>query len=234
MWPSQAAFTTMKAVVAGIGVDVVRIARFDALLARHGGRFLLKAFAPAEIATFLAKTDRLRDCTDAPTQRATCDRGEWFVDSIHHAAYLPPVCGGVSGGAPTRQGDQLPPALPELLVSYTNLPYGALAYLASRWAAKEALIKAAQEYRFLFPEVEVCRCPPAGAPVRAPSGGQESGSGPPVFVFHGAAAEYMQARGLHARLSVSHDEEYAVAFVVVQHVGLASVAPHPASAAPLQ
>ena len=70
------------------------------------------------------------------------------------------------------------------------------AFLAARWAAKEALHKALRVERLLFTDVEVVSEP----------------SGAPRFELHGAA----RAAGarLDLQLSVSHEERYAVAFVV--------------------
>ena len=124
-------------------------------------------------------------------------------------------------------------------------PASAHAFLASRWAAKEALHKALGAHRLLFPDVEVVRgeAPPAGiagvaaaaaaaddddpprvplAAVPAQLGAALSlplaaAQGAPHFRFHGAAAAHMAAHGFGAPLlSLSHDGEYAVAFVVLQ------------------
>ncbi len=70
-------------------------------------------------------------------------------------------------------------------------------FLASRWAAKEALHKALRTRRLLFPEIEVVRGP----------------SGAPAFELHGAAAAH--ARGADVHVSLSHEADYAIAFVVV-------------------
>ena len=70
-------------------------------------------------------------------------------------------------------------------------------FLASRWAAKEALHKAARTQRLLFPDVEVVRAP----------------SGAPSFALHGAAATWAHGAAVH--LSLSHEAEFAVAFVVI-------------------
>ena len=72
-------------------------------------------------------------------------------------------------------------------------------FLASRWAAKEALHKALASSRLQFPEVEVVR----------------GGGGAPAFAFHGAAAAVVAARGVRPLLSLSHDGDVAVAMVVL-------------------
>ena len=77
-------------------------------------------------------------------------------------------------------------------------PAAAHAFLASRWAAKEALHKALRTTRLLFPDVEVA----------------SGGGGAPAFVFHGAARDALRARGLDVHLSLSHEADFAVAFVL--------------------
>ena len=77
-------------------------------------------------------------------------------------------------------------------------------FLASRWAAKEALHKAIASSvetptRLLFPELEVNRR--AGAA--------------PGFRFHGEAADWMERARFDVRLSLSHDGDYAMAVVMM-------------------
>ncbi len=74
----------------------------------------------------------------------------------------------------------------------------AATFLASRWAAKEALHKAIRTKRLLFPEIEI----------------QSGPRGAPEFFLHGAAHEWAVAQGLQTRLTLSHEGEYAVAFVI--------------------
>lgn len=83
-------------------------------------------------------------------------------------------------------------------------------FLASRWAAKEALHKALATTRLLFPEVEVCRREsPSVEPAR------RSGGGAPGFAFHGDAAALVASLGVRALLSISHDADTTVAMVVL-------------------
>jgi holo-[acyl-carrier protein] synthase len=72
-------------------------------------------------------------------------------------------------------------------------------FLASRWAAKEALHKALGTQRLLFPDIEVHR---------------SSAGGPPSLRLHGAAGEYQRAQGLTLHVTLSHEQDMAVAFVV--------------------
>ena len=101
-----------------------------------------------------------------------------------------------------------------------------MAYVASRWAAKEALHKAVYPrtgIRLDFAEIEVCRWVPTaenGGFSRkfcAPAEVMRTGSAP-AFAFHGAAAQCVSRLNLQPSLSISHDGEYAVAFVVVPEV----------------
>jgi phosphopantetheine--protein transferase-like protein len=217
-----------------VGVDVCHVPRVAAAAARFGDRFLARAFHPAEVARYL----RLM------------------------AAATPPGPGVT------------PPA------------GAAAAFLASRWAAKEALHKALRgSRRLLFPEVEVAALPAigaaaqlegdafaallreallqpstsrrhsndgddavegalaalaAGAPVSTwndlrppPPATGSSTSGPPCFVFHGAAAGAVAALRLPAPplLSLSHDGDYALAFVALPAAPGALVAAGNAAAA---
>jgi len=85
-------------------------------------------------------------------------------------------------------------------------PPAVLTFLASRWAAKEALIKAAGS-RLLFPEMLVSRDSSVGA------------ADPRArIVLSGAALQWSAAQGVESEplLALSHDGEYAVAFVAVQ------------------
>lgn len=103
------------------------------------------------------------------------------------------------------------------------------AFLASRWAAKEAAYKALGRWRVLFPELQV--------EVHSSSGGRTGGAGHhdldtddgddsttpqrghqgPRLVLLGEAKAIARQHGVGAlHLSLSHDGEYAVAFVVVE------------------
>lgn len=191
----------------GVGVDICLVRRVAAAHARFGRRFLERAFHPTEV--------------------------ERFERLLAQA-------GGVGGGTLGGGGGG-------------GMPAAAANFLASRWAAKEALHKALRSHRLLFPEVEVCTLPSGGGPAAAPSPGSGAptaaagaaaavaaaagadalagdwrgtggrpfrtawSGGPPGFRFHGAAAAVVAGLGLPSppQLSLSHDGEYAVAFVVV-------------------
>lgn len=81
---------------------------------------------------------------------------------------------------------------------------GRAASLAGRWAAKEAVLKTLGVGIGGVPltDIEVLR----------------TESGQPVVGLHGQAAERADALGLHQwQVSISHDGDYAVAFVVATH-----------------
>ena len=82
-----------------------------------------------------------------------------------------------------------------------------IAYLGTRFAAKEAFSKAigmGMRMPMTWRACEVLNAP----------------SGKPVVRVHGALAEWCQARGLSAHVSVTDEVDYAAAYVVVeQHEG---------------
>ncbi len=77
------------------------------------------------------------------------------------------------------------------------------AYLATRFAAKEAFSKAigmGMRMPMTWRAMEVVK----------------ARSGKPEIALHGALAEWFAARGLRAHVTVSDEQDYAVAFVVVE------------------
>ena len=204
---------TLPVTIHGIGVDGCHMPRIGASVAKFGDRFLARAFHPNEI-----------------------------------ARYRSLAASAASAGSPSVKQHQLP--VPP-----------AVAFLASRWAAKEALHKALRSHRLLFPEIEVCKLSDASAhgsiesvdhahevapdakennhnavSLRSPQlestalsmaksveTMMTNSSGPPGFRFHGAAASTIARLGLAASpplLSLSHDGQYAVAFVVVLPIAM--------------
>jgi holo-[acyl-carrier protein] synthase len=84
-----------------------------------------------------------------------------------------------------------------------RLPARGLAYLATRFAAKEAFAKA------------------IGLGLRAPMAWRDcevikAASGQPTLRLHGALAAWFTARGLRAHVSISDETDLATAFVVVE------------------
>jgi holo-[acyl-carrier protein] synthase len=78
-----------------------------------------------------------------------------------------------------------------------------LAYLATRFSAKEAFSKAiglGMRLPMTWRACEVLNAP----------------SGKPEIVLHGALARWFGERGLRAHVSVSDETDYAAAFVVVE------------------
>ena len=78
-----------------------------------------------------------------------------------------------------------------------------ISYLATRFSAKEAFSKA------------------IGMGMRAPMGWRDceivkAPSGKPQIRLHGALAEWFDARGLQAHVSVTDETDYAASFVVVE------------------
>ena len=80
-----------------------------------------------------------------------------------------------------------------------------VAYLATRFSAKEAFSKA------------------IGLGMRMPMTWRacevvKASSGKPEFLLHGALRDWFDGRGLRAELSVSDESRYACAFVVVERI----------------
>jgi phosphopantetheine--protein transferase-like protein len=94
------------------------------------------------------------------------------------------------------------------------------AYLASRWAVKEAMIKASGQ-RLLFPEMRITRATKS-APVSAGNsvaGVTAAAVDPrPRMQLSGAAAAWFASSGLHPHplVTLSHDGEYAIGFVCIE------------------
>ena len=87
-----------------------------------------------------------------------------------------------------------------------RVPQRGLSYLATRFSAKEAFSKAIGMGMRMPMTWRACEIVKAA-------------SGKPGIVLHGALAEWFAARGLRAHVSVSDENEYAAAFVVVETEG---------------
>lgn len=78
-----------------------------------------------------------------------------------------------------------------------------LSYLGTRFAAKEAFSKAIGLGMHLPMTWRACEC-------------LNQASGAPAIRLHGALAEWFAARGLRAHVTVTDEQDYAAAFVVVE------------------
>ena len=79
-----------------------------------------------------------------------------------------------------------------------------ISYLATRFSAKEAFSKAigiGMRMPMSWRDCEVVKAP----------------SGKPQIRLHGALAEWFDARGLQAHVSVTDETDYAASFVVVEY-----------------
>ena len=79
-----------------------------------------------------------------------------------------------------------------------------ISYLATRFSAKEAFAKAiglGMRMPMTWRDCEVVKAP----------------SGKPQIRLHGALAEWFEARGLLAHVSVTDETDYAASFVVVEY-----------------
>jgi holo-[acyl-carrier protein] synthase len=79
-----------------------------------------------------------------------------------------------------------------------------ISYLATRFSAKEAFSKAiglGMRMPMTWRDCEVVKTP----------------SGKPQIRLHGALAQWFEARGLQAQVSVTDETDYAASFVVVEY-----------------
>lgn len=86
---------------------------------------------------------------------------------------------------------------------YAKVPARGIAYLATRFSAKEAFSKAiglGMRMPMTWRDCEVVKAP----------------SGKPEIRLHGALAAWFDARGLRAHVTVTDESEYAASFVVVE------------------
>ena len=125
----------------GIGTDIIRIARIEAAVGRHGDRFALKILGPEEFIKYQARSVKV-----------------------------------------TARG---------------------IRFLATRFAAKEAFSKA------------------IGLGMRMPMTWRamqvlNATSGKPQAITSGVLQEFMQQNGLTAQVSITDEDDYAVAFVIVE------------------
>lgn len=88
-------------------------------------------------------------------------------------------------------------------IAEANTRYDPASFLAARWAAREAFLKALGRDVRLIPyrDIEVAKNP----------------RGPVSIVLHGRAREAFLATGAQTiHLSISHEKEYAVATVILE------------------
>lgn len=89
---------------------------------------------------------------------------------------------------------------------YAKVEARGIAYLATRFSAKEAFSKAIGMGMRMPMTWRACEV------VKAPSG-------KPEFRLHGELAAWFAARGLRAHVSITDETDYAAAFVVVERSG---------------
>jgi holo-[acyl-carrier protein] synthase len=128
-------------VIVGIGTDIIRIARVEAALRRHGDRFAEKILGEEEMKKFRARRDKVEA------------RG--------------------------------------------------IRFLATRFAAKEAFSKAiglGMRMPMTWRAMQTLNAP----------------GGKPVVITSGALKAHMDSHGWTAQVSITDEDEYAVAFVIVE------------------
>ncbi|HXD08399.1 MAG TPA: holo-ACP synthase [Burkholderiaceae bacterium] len=96
-----------------------------------------------------------------------------------------------------------PRELPVYLARSQAVPMRGLRYLATRFAAKEAFSKAIGMGMRMPMTWRACEVVKAA-------------SGKPEIVLNGELAQWFEARGLRAHVTVTDESDYAAAFVVVE------------------
>lgn len=134
----------------GIGVDIAHIPRFERLLQRHADRFLVKALHPAEIA-------QLRRIITTDDHKSSNDQ----MPSGAESAEATDVSTAAASSAAV-DSDAAATAAAFVAASSSTTRLAAITFVASRWAAKEAMVKATGQ-RLLFPEMRVARNSHKGA-----------------------------------------------------------------------
>ena len=127
----------------GIGTDIIRIARVEAALTRHGERFAQKILGPEEMEKYRQRS--------------------------------------------------------------AKVPARGIRFVATRFAAKEAFSKAiglGMRMPMAWRAMQVLNAP----------------GGKPVVVVGGTLRDYMALHGLSAQVSITDEQEYAVAFVLVEKI----------------
>lgn len=135
--------------VFGIGVDIAHIPRFERLLQRQGARFLVKAMHPAEI----QQLSRIVTADDKSSNSQTPLAAESAESADSSTA---------AASAAAADSDAAATAAAFVAASSSTTRLAAVTFVASRWAAKEAMVKATGQ-RLLFPEMRVARNSQKGA-----------------------------------------------------------------------
>ena len=113
--------------------------------------------------------------------------------------------------AVARHGDRFaqkilgPQEMEKYLRRKAKVPARGLRFLATRFAAKEAFSKAiglGMRMPMTWRAVQFLNAP----------------SGKPIVVTSGALTTFMQEHGIAAQVSLTDEEEYAVAFVIVEKI----------------
>lgn len=195
------------AALRGIGTDIASVARIRASLARFGDRFLRRAFSEEEVrlcASRLNSSQGTRESTAATSTNAPYEAVLSDVDksSPFFAARWAAKEALTKAVASHRF---LFPEVSVLPASYRLQPtlfsLGSCGSNAGEVTARPSEAAAEVVNRALNQQ--------PGFEVKGASGKQ------PCFYFTGAASCYFSRHKLHPLLSISHEDEHAVAFVVL-------------------
>lgn len=205
-------------VIYGTGIDIAHIPRFEQILTRTESDAASKLLRAARSTTTNDKQSDMQ--CNAVTLQEESDMDDYKASTLAKKCGNLSLSHGDTSSNVSETGENaesssflsrfMTKALhPTEAATLLTMPSGTAtdlrrraAFLASRWAAKEAFTKAVGS-RLLFPEMEL----------RARSRGPA-----PALLLHGAAAAYMAGNALRTpvQVSVSHDGEYAVAVVTLE------------------
>ncbi|CAH0048919.1 unnamed protein product [Clonostachys solani] len=180
----------------------------------------LRAFPlPINVGTDICQISRIRRILEGPRAARFVDRILGPHERAAAASRLLPLRTGRLAGSPGAKGDRnshVPPSVSAVLSggSRDDELWKTAAFIAGRFAAKEAAIKAHSHRRLTFHDIII---------ERRGRNEERLGSGPPVARIKGEPGDDCDSS---AMISISHDGDYATA-VCIGHDPSVTVEPAP-------